>query len=79
MDNVIMHEATNQLSRLLRRIKKVGSFVTAQAGHAMALVYTYHGRPLPRQPGSMRGKVWVAEDFDAPDPEIEKLFQGEEL
>jgi hypothetical protein len=27
----------------------------------------------PRQCGRVRGKIWMAEDFDAPDPEIEKL------
>jgi hypothetical protein len=30
----------------------------------------------PRKSGSMRGKIWIAEDFDAPDPEIEELFNG---
>ena len=29
------------------------------------------------QGGQLRGKVWIAEDFDAPDPEIEKLFFGD--
>jgi len=33
----------------------------------------------PRQGGQLRGKLWVAEDFDANDPEIEKLFYGDEL
>ena len=28
----------------------------------------------PRQGGSMKGKIWIADDFDAPDPEVEKLF-----
>jgi hypothetical protein len=33
----------------------------------------------PREAGQMRGKIWIAEDFDAPDPEIEKLFnEGDE-
>ena len=32
----------------------------------------------PRQGGQLRGKIWIAEDFDAPDPEIEKLYNGEE-
>ena len=28
-----------------------------------------------REGGQMRGKIRIAEDFDAPDPEIEKLFR----
>jgi predicted nucleic acid-binding protein len=35
------------------------------------------GDAPPRQGGSMKGKIWVAEDFDAPDPEIEKVFSGD--
>ncbi len=30
----------------------------------------------PRKAGQMRGKIWIAKDFDAPDPEIEELFHG---
>ena len=30
-----------------------------------------------RKGGQMRGKLWIAEDFDAPDAEVEKLFYGE--
>jgi hypothetical protein len=33
----------------------------------------------PRKGGMLRGKLWVADDFDAPDREIEKLFhEGDE-
>ena len=30
----------------------------------------------PRVPGRLKGKIWIAPDFDAPDPEIEALFYG---
>ena len=30
----------------------------------------------PRVPGRLKGKIWIAPDFDAPDPEIEALFHG---
>ncbi|NBC33203.1 MAG: type II toxin-antitoxin system prevent-host-death family antitoxin [Alphaproteobacteria bacterium] len=39
--------------------------------------------PLPdatkkvREPGSMKGRIWIADDFDEPMPELEKLFYGE--
>lgn len=31
------------------------------------------GRPS----GMMQGRIWIADDFDATDPEIVKLFEGE--
>ncbi len=27
-----------------------------------------------RVPGSLKGKIWIADDFDEPDPELEDLF-----
>ena len=32
---------------------------------------------IVRFPFLAGGRVWIAEDFDAPDPEIERLFDGE--
>lgn len=31
------------------------------------------GRPS----GMMQGRIWIADDFDATDPEIAQLFEGE--
>ena len=36
-------------------------------------------RKKERVPGSVKGDYWMADDFDAPDPEIEALFHGEPL
>ena len=49
------------------------------------VVLTIAGKPVarlvpcePRQPGLMRGTIWVAEDFDDPLPEeIMAAFRGE--
>jgi hypothetical protein len=32
----------------------------------------------PRQSGQLQGKLCIAEDFDTPDPKIERLFDGDE-
>jgi hypothetical protein len=32
-----------------------------------------------RTPGSARGSIWIAADFDAPIPELERAFTDEEL
>jgi prevent-host-death family protein len=78
MEIVNIQEAKTHLSRLLRRVKEGEPFVIAQAGKPVAIVSPFHGDLPPRKPGSLRGKIWVAPDFDAPDPDIEKLFHGED-
>lgn len=78
MEIVNIQEAKTHLSRLLRRVKEGEPFVIAQAGKPVAIVSPFDGDLPPRQPGSLRGKVFVAPDFDAPDPGIEKLFHGED-
>lgn len=32
----------------------------------------------PREPGSLKGKIWMADDFNETPEEIIKLFYGEE-
>jgi prevent-host-death family protein len=79
MEIVNIHEAKTHLSRLIRRVKGGEPFVIALSGEPVALVSPYQSESSqPRQPGSMRGKIWIAEDFDAPDPDIERLFNGED-
>jgi prevent-host-death family protein len=78
MEIVNLHEAKTNLSKLIRRVREGEPFVIALSGEPVALVSPYQGELPPRQSGSMRGKIWIAEDFDAPDPEIEKLFSGED-
>jgi hypothetical protein len=33
----------------------------------------------PRKGGQWKGKVWISPEFDAPDPEIERLFYEDNL
>lgn len=76
MDMVNIHETKTHLSKLIRRVKGGEQFVIAVSGKPVAVVSPYQGDPSPRQAGSMRGKIWIADDFDAPDPETERLFSG---
>ncbi len=32
----------------------------------------------PRKPGALRGQIWMSEDFDEPDAELERLFDSDE-
>jgi prevent-host-death family protein len=61
-------EAKTQLSRLLDRAQAGEEVVIARAGRPVArLVPIAAGaHEAPRVLGSLQGKGWIAEDFDAP-------------
>lgn len=71
---VNVHEAKTQLSKLLQRVEGGEELVIARSGTPVARLVPVEGPPARRVPGSARGQVQVAEDFDAPDEELERLF-----
>jgi prevent-host-death family protein len=64
-----IHEAKTHLSKLLARVKEGEEIVIAKAGQLIARLVPVVERPNRRLPGSARGKVTIAPDFDAPLPE----------
>ena len=66
---VNVHEAKTHFSKLLERVRQGEEIIVAKAGKPVAkLVPVGEGAAL-RVPGSARGKIAVAEDFDAPLPD----------
>ncbi len=65
---VNLYEAKTRLSHLVERAAAGEEIIIAKAGKPRArLVPLKTGRPA-RRPGAGRGKVWIADDFDAPLP-----------
>ena len=78
MRMVNIHTAKTHLSRLLEEVAAGEEIVIAKAGKPVARLLTYAPRQEPRQPGLMKGKIWIADDFDDPLPEeIMAAFRGE--
>jgi prevent-host-death family protein len=76
MKTVNVHEAKTHLSKLLERVEAGEEIVIARNAKAVAKLVPYKG--ARRRPGSMRGKISVSADFDAPFPdEIAAAFRGE--
>jgi antitoxin (DNA-binding transcriptional repressor) of toxin-antitoxin stability system len=69
--------AKTQLSRLLEEAAAGETIVIGKAGKPMAMLVAWRPELKKRQLGGWRGQVWIADDFDAPSSEIEKLFLGE--
>jgi prevent-host-death family protein len=74
---VNIHEAKTQLSRLLKRVSAGEEVTISRAGVPVAKLIAI-GPPSGSRPMGMdHGKIWISEDFDAPDPELEALFYAE--
>ena len=71
---VNVHEAKTHLSRLLEEVRQGEEVVIAKAGKPVARLVAVSEEPKRRQPGSAKGQIWVAEDFDAPLPEDLQVF-----
>jgi len=68
-----LYEAKTQLSSLVEKAAAGEEIIIAKNGTPMAKLVALRHRPL-RKPGKLKGKLWLAADFDAPMPDIEDAF-----
>jgi antitoxin (DNA-binding transcriptional repressor) of toxin-antitoxin stability system len=58
------------------RVAAGEEIVIAKAGKPIAKLVPYRNPPYQRVLGQDEGKVWIADDFDAPLPEdLQRLFE----
>lgn len=76
MKTVNIHDAKTNLSRLLKRVEVGEEIVIARNGKPVAVLV-----PLKRpvlQPGALKGKIRMHDDFDDPLPEpLAAAFRGD--
>ena len=73
---VNVYEAKTQLSKLLEQVEAGDEIVIARNGKPVARLVPLQRTAAPRQLGSMRGKIWMAPDFDQPDEELIDLMEN---
>lgn len=74
---VNIYQAKSQLSEMVNRAADGEEFVIAKSGKPRARLVPLAVPPIRRRPGGGKGKVWVAEDFDAPLPaDLLAAFEG---
>jgi prevent-host-death family protein len=72
-----LYEAKTKLSELVERAAAGGEIVIAKAGKPKAKLVPLTPRAEPRKPGIWKGRLWIAQDFDAPLPDdILAAFEG---
>jgi len=73
-----VHAAKTHLSRLIEEAAAGEEVVIARAGKPVARLLPFEPRTEPRRPDLLKGKIWIADDFDDPLPEeIMAAFRGE--
>ena len=78
MKLVNVHEAKTHLSRLLEEVANGQEVTIAKAGKPIARLVPVAGHAPQRAPGYLRGRIRIAQDFDAPLPEdSQAAFEGD--
>jgi prevent-host-death family protein len=77
MPTVNIYEAKTQLSKLVDLASSGTDVVIARAGIPMARLTSLRKKKRLTGLGALKGKGWIAEDFDAPLPdELLAQFEG---
>ena len=67
-------EAKAQLSALIEKVMAGEEVIIGKAGKPVARLIKYDNNRQPRQPGALKGKIKIANDFDALPDDIAEAF-----
>lgn len=77
MQTINIHDAKTQFSKLIEAVSQGERVIIAKAGKPVAELVAIESVPPTRKPGSLKGKIKIADDFDAPLPDkILDAFEG---
>ena len=76
MKTASLQQAQSQLSSLVDAALTGEDVVIASSGRPLVRLVPVSAPTRQRQLGLDAGKILIREDFDAPMPELERLFQG---
>jgi prevent-host-death family protein len=71
-------EAKAQLSALIEKVRAGQEVIIGKAGKPVAKLVRYERSEKPRQPGALRGKINIGNDFDELPMDIAKAFAMED-
>ena len=76
VETVNIHEAKTHLSRLIEKVEAGEEIVIARAGRPVARLVTYRKTFGPRVPGRWRDQIVLAPEFEAPNDDLIRDFEG---
>ncbi len=71
-----IHETKTHLSHLIEQVLAGKEIIIAKAGKPVAKLVAYKTDKEKRKIGFWKNKVWMIDDFNAEDKELNKLFYG---
>jgi prevent-host-death family protein len=74
MEITNISEAKAQLSALIEKVLSGQEVIIGKAGKPVARLIRYENNLKPREPGALKGKIKLAEDFDALPEDMEAAF-----
>jgi len=74
MEQYTIHKAKTHLSKLLERVAKGEEIIISKGNTPVALLKKYEAPKKNRQGGQLKGKIWVAPDFDEFGDELQEMF-----
>jgi prevent-host-death family protein len=76
MRQINIHEAKTHLSQLIEDVARGDEIVIAKAGKPVARLVGIEVRRAPPRRGLLKGRVRIADDFDAPlPPDVLEAFE----
>lgn len=72
-----IHQAKTNLSKLIEKTQQGEEVIIAKSGKPVAKLVAYKEKLKPRKPGALKGKIFVPDNFNEEDEEINKLFYGQ--
>ncbi|HEB78647.1 MAG TPA: type II toxin-antitoxin system Phd/YefM family antitoxin [Methylothermaceae bacterium] len=79
MRQVNIHEAKTHLSKLLEAVERGEEIIIARSGKPVARLCPPRKCRTPRRPGSLKGKIRIAKDFDQTPEEVVEAYYDSEL
>jgi prevent-host-death family protein len=77
MTKLDIHQAKTRFSRLVKLAAAGEEIIIAKAGKPVARLVSYTQKGAVRRPGTMRGKIRIKKNFDAPLPKnLLASFEG---
>jgi antitoxin (DNA-binding transcriptional repressor) of toxin-antitoxin stability system len=74
-----VRELRGNLTEYLRRVRQGRSFLVTSHDQVLAELRPPPSAERPRRkPGAMRGRIWMAPDFDTLPPDVLAAMEGEE-
>lgn len=79
MQTINIHQAKTNLSKLIEKTSKGEEVIIAKAGKPVAKLVAYKEKLKPRKLGLLKGKIFIPDNFNDEDEEINKLFYENDI